>query len=144
MIPKEVYERFLHEKAVGIQPTMNGVLVAMNREMRRRAEKQLGHKLSPNAAYDPESGKVYDLRPIHVPKPVSKAEALDRVTEMLTQEMAKYTHPGTVVTLKNVLDRAEAEIVERAWRAGQPIPRELVRKALQEIHQRGENRRRSK
>lgn len=107
----------------------------MNRAMRRKLLKEIR---SAKLEGEGEERKVVHQTPIHVSKPVSRSEAIERTVQLLMDGMAKHTEPGTPITLRDVLDHAEGQIVERAWRAGQPIPREQVRAAVQEIYRRGE------
>lgn len=141
LVPRHVYERALHEKRMGYEIDPSRLGVALNREMRRKLEKQARRQRAKLKRRKDGTPVMEHEVPIVMRRPIGKREALDRVTDDLMRAMAEHTHPGTVVTLKSVLDRAEAEIVERAWKNGHPIPRELVRRALQEINRRGDARR---
>jgi hypothetical protein len=119
----------------------------MNREIwrkmlkqARKAREERGEEL-----YEEDGTPKVRASDIIAPrKPVSRSEAIDRTTQELLAAMGTHVMPGTVLTLKDVLDKAEGEIIERAWRAGRPLPREQVRAAIQEIYRRGEMMRQEK
>lgn len=113
-------------------------VVAFNREMRRKMARKLkaDEKLVHTEDGPRVVGAVIQSRP-----QISRDEAIERTVQALMDGMAIHTMPGTPVTLAEVLDRAGAAVVEKAWRMGRPIPREQVRAAIQTIYERGEAKR---
>ena len=139
LIPRRLWEQAKHEERMGYALRSTGVGVALNREMRRRAAKEARKR---QKQYKP--GDPVVVSPVLVPKQVSQAEAVDQVSTWLSEQIAQFTHPGTIGTLKGALDYTEGKLVEKLWREGRPIPREIIRQAIANIYARGQAKRGSK
>ncbi len=130
VIPDKLHREAKHEsKMVGNPITADGLAGAINREIRRKLERQMRRE----AKKAPE--------PIIVPKPLNdKRAALDKVVDILV------TSPGgmyrsTIFTLARELDGKEGRELVRAYDSGLDLPRASIRRALASIHARGETQR---
>lgn len=96
------------------------VVALLNRNMRRKLEKELGKRARERNL--PE--------PVIMRKPLSEAETTDKMASMILDEWEKYHKYFPLATLQQFLDERTGRIMEQAYLTGKPIDREAVRQAI--------------